>query len=108
MTIRCAYCRKVIGGRDVTRDHILPRRRLTELSLADYDFLGVIAARSCCRSCNQQKEMAGDCVGALFCARSVVDDQFRRNYLQPQQRYTKQLRRLLREWRLMYGATGVP
>lgn len=102
MKIKCPYCVVILTRGNTSRDHILPKHKLTCEQKEQLNQLRIRNVRACCISCNQMKEMAGDCVGALICARAVAHDIFKRH--PTPKHFTRLVRRILTQWRLMNGA----
>jgi hypothetical protein len=92
-SITCPICRRVVGGREVSADHIIPRSRGGETIPENIRWL--------CKSCNFQLEHAGECLGAFFCARYVAIGIITTSADNPQKRYRRAIGKVLSNWKLM-------
>ena len=86
----CPYCELPIGRGEWSRDHIFPRVRGGKL--------GDGGRRIVHKTCNNLRNMAGECVGALFCASAVAE-----TLISPKKRNAR-VRFVLNAWRLQEGA----
>ncbi len=100
----CPYCGKPINEQDKSRDHILTRKmgsgRLrggSDVSNPDH-VDGSLNIRICHRWCNTLKEHAGDCLGALACAKAVAEEGglFKTDL-------NRRTKGVLLKWKLMYS-----
>lgn len=92
----CPYCG--MPGPD-SRDHVMPRSRGVRL-----DYAIATNNRRTHAQCNHLREHAGECVGALACAFAVADTLPIAEGHRP--RRLKRVRRVLKAWRLMAGASS--
>lgn len=93
----CSYCKKTLIGQQVTKDHIVPKRKQSAKVRRSLASQGIMLTRPSCIWCNMRRVLAGDCVGVLFCAFAVAEE---RGSFSNHPSYRRRVGKVLGKWNL--------